>query len=122
MTRRTCYVLAALAFWVALLCGCNAAGSLFTPGGEGGDKQPDAPIQTIIREAADATGNPLIQAAGAVAAALVGAFLGRKGAKKDTEATVVAAVAAKDKEEWSEEDIGSLIAALRARGWKVERA
>ena len=109
MKHRT---LAVLCLAVALLCGCHAAGGLFTPAEDGTTQAGN-----IAQQAANATGHPLIIGiVGAVNAAISGVVLAlaRKGSKAD--------VARKDAEEWTAEDVQSIAAALRAHGFKVERA
>lgn len=81
-------ILAVLCLAVALLCGCHAAGGLFTPAEDGTStaQQVAAPIQQAVTQAANATGNPLIIAlVGAGNLLLSGLFgrMARKGAQKD---------------------------------------
>lgn len=112
MKRGPLYLFAALSLALAVLCGCQAAGSLFNPDAEG-----RTTAGAIAQDAANATGNPLIIGiVGAVNAAVAGvlAVMARKGAKKDIEAN--------DAKEWTAEEVQSIAAALRSHGFKVERA
>lgn len=125
--------IAILAVAAAIFAGCHAAGGLFTPpdaGTPAADSapktpitgQPEAPAQTIIREAAESTGIPWVALAGSLASTILGAFLGKRGARAESESIVKDAVASKDAEEWTAEDVQSIAAALRAHGFKIERA
>ena len=89
---------------LAVLCGCQAAGSLFNPDEAGHTQAGDTLVQT-----GQSTGSPWLVAAGTVVNLLAAAFLSKKAA------------AAKDAEPANVDDAQSMAAALRAAGYKVER-
>lgn len=103
---------AAFSLVMAVLCGCTAAAGLF---------EPDAAGQTqagqIATEAAQSTGNPLLIGAVGLVNAILAAVLARKASKGAADA-----VAAKDKEEYTADDVQSMVTALRSAGWKVDKA
>lgn len=103
--RRAMWICFTLSAILTVFTSCTAAVKAFQ------DEQ--APGQQAARAAAESTGNPLIIAAVNAGLTLLTGFLAARSGKK--------AVDAKDKEEWTAEDVTSIAAALRAHGFKVER-
>lgn len=63
----------------------------------------------VANDLANASGSPLLLGIVGVANGLFALWAGKRAAKK------------KDAEEWNDEDVNSLVNALRAKGFKVER-
>lgn len=104
--RRWAPVAVAVALTALCFLGaCQASGGLFTPNDKG-----TTPAGALAQTAANATGNPLLMAAVGLANAILAGFLAKKAAKD------------KDSEEATPADAESMAAALRAAGYKVERA